>query len=108
MTNQPRCNEETTAYLTVSFYDKAGALENPVSATWEAHDVKSGTELQSATALAPVGGQVEITIPTTVNTMVDPNLEEEVRRITVKALYSGVDGVNDKFDYTLVNLSAVT
>lgn len=100
-------NERSTAFLTVAFRDKTGALAAPSSVTWEAHDKDSGVEMQAATALIP-GPSIEITIPTTVNSMVNSAHHLETRVITIKALYGVDDGVNSVYEYQVQNLDHVS
>ena len=99
-------NEGTTSYLTVTFTNKAGIAEAPSSATWEAIDKRSGEVMQAATAITPAG-TVEITIPSTVNAILEASLDSEIRRITVKASYGVSDEVTGQFDYKVINLSRV-
>lgn len=98
--------EKSSAYLSVSFRDKAGAESNPASASWKAHDKASGRELQAETAL-PSGATVEITLPPSINTLVDTSKSFEIRVITVEALFGANDGVNQQFEYTVTNLAFV-
>jgi hypothetical protein len=100
-------NEETTSYLTVTFYDKNGDPAAPTSATWEAIDLKSGAVLQAETALSPASS-IEITIPSSVNEIQDNTKEEEIRRITVIGVYGADDKVTQQYDYRVINLSRVS
>lgn len=99
-------NERSTAFLTVTFRDKAGALAAPDSVTWEAHDKASGTELQVATALTPASS-IEVIIPASVNRMIDAASASEIRVITIKALYGADDGINSVYEYQVQNLEHV-
>lgn len=99
-------NERSTAFLTVTFRDKTGALAAPSLVTWEAHDKASGTELQAATALTPASS-IEITISASVNRMINAASGSEVRVITIKALYGADDGINSVYEYQVRNLEHV-
>lgn len=101
-----KVNEGTTSYLTVTFKDKAGVAQTPASATWEVIDLLSGTVKLSPTAITPAG-TVELTVPASVNSIVDDANPEEVRRVIVKATYAADDKVNSQYDYAVVNLSKV-
>lgn len=99
-------NEGTTCYLTVTFKDKAGVSSAPTSATWQAIDLGTGNELQAATALS-VAASVEITIPASVNNVVNEDNPVETRRVIIKASYGSDDKLNGSYDYQVKNLSKV-
>ncbi len=100
--------EGSTCWITVNFYDKDSVLENPQSANYTIHDVKSGQTIVAETALSPSGGTVEITVKASENAMVDPDRDYEVRRLTVKATFGADDAHNQTFDFTVINLSTVS
>ena len=99
--------EGTTAYLTVTFLNKAGAQAAPASATWEVIDVYSGIVMKTSAAISPIAAQVELTIPASANAIQDESHRNEQRRVIVKASYGVDDGVNDQYDYLVRNLSQV-
>jgi hypothetical protein len=101
-------NEKSVAYLTVKFKDKTGALAAPASATWEVHDVESGSELLAATAIAPIANTVELTLTPTINTFVNSQNTEEVRRVTIKATWGVSNTTNAEVDYNIVDLTWVS
>lgn len=101
-------NEESTAYLTVKFYDKVNSLAVPASATWEVHDLESGAVLLASTAILPIANTVELTLTPVINTMVDSSHSEETRRVTVKAIFGASDGCNDEYDYNIVGKEWIT
>lgn len=98
--------EQSTSYLTVTFKDKAGAVAAPASATYRIDCLTTGTAIKAATALTPAA-TVEITIAPNENRIVTPGNTRERRRVTVTASYGASDGVNEEFDYDVVNLSQV-
>jgi hypothetical protein len=102
MANQ--VNESSTAYLTVTFFDKNNIMVAPVSATYKIHDVLSGSQILAATPISPIAEQVEITLTPTDNTMVNAHSSNEKRRVTVEAIYGQDDGVNAAFVYEVKNL----
>ena len=103
MTTSLVVNEGSTAYLTVSFYDRTGAAVSPASVTWEAHDSDSGTELQAATALTPATSIV-ITIPSAVNVIQNTNHKSELRVVTIKATLGDGSKMNEEAEYQVRNL----
>ena len=92
----------TTNYITVSFYDKNGTLAAPSSASWKAIDVETKTEMQSTTVLTPASS-IEITVPDTVNVLVDDTNWVETRRIIVTASYGVGESIVATFDYQISN-----
>ncbi len=99
--------EQSVCYITVSFYDKTGALATPTSATWEVHDKSSGQVMQAATNMTPIASQYEIEILSSVNTLVDPAHGKEIRVLTIKATYGVGKSVLDEFEYEVIGLSFV-
>ncbi|MBN2392168.1 MAG: hypothetical protein JXR84_15680 [Anaerolineae bacterium] len=106
MTVLSEVNEGTTAYLTVTFLDEDGLAAMPTAATWQCHDVASDTELQAETALTPASS-IKITIPASVNTLVNPHAIQEKHRITLVATYGGDDQVTAEYDFVVIGLQWV-
>jgi hypothetical protein len=103
----PTVNEKTVAYLTVYFYDKTGALAVPSSATWKVHEIGSGTEILTETAIAPIASSYELTLTTAINTFLDGNHASELRRVTVKAVWGVGLETYGQYDYELIGLEHV-
>jgi len=99
-------NEGTTAYLTVAFLDADGVAALPTAVTWQCHDIQTGEELKAETAVTP-GTSVEITIPPSVNTLVNQGSRRETHRITVRGTYGDDDQVTGKYDFVVVGLLAI-
>lgn len=100
-------NEKSTAYLTVSFYDKDSVLAQPTSATYRV-DTEAGEAIRTSTALTPVGGQVEITLLASDNAIITTNAVREIHVVTVSAVYGSDDELHDAYRYEVVNLAQVT
>ena len=100
-------NEGSTAQLAITFLDFDGDPAAPTAATWEAHDVRTGEELQAATAIRPVATEVEIVIPYAVQAILSGDSREK-RRITVRATYPNGGAHNAQFEYDVINLSQVS
>lgn len=97
-------NENSVAYLTVSFYDKTGILASPSSGTWQVHDVATSNVLQAPTYITSISSSVELVLTSTINTLVDPASGEEVRRVTIRSFF--VDGECwDEYDYNVLGLT---
>lgn len=100
-------NEESSAYLTITFKDKSGNPVSPTSAVYRIDDVDSGTEIRADTALAS-SSSVEITLTPIDNQILNNTLDYETKRVTVKAVYGASDGVNDQYEYVVKNLSKIS
>lgn len=103
-----RVKERSTAYLTVTFRDKAGAAQAPTSATYRIDDAGSGAEVLGNTAIGAVAASVELTLPPSVNALLTAANPSEFRRVTVVALYGADDAVRDEYVYEVINLAGVT
>lgn len=99
-------NERSTAYLTVTFRDKAGAVAAPSTVTYSIHDVQSGAAIRAATPVS-AGGSVEIVLTPADNAILSANSEKELRRVTIEATYGAEDAVRAQFLYYVKNLRAV-
>ena len=98
--------EGSTAYVTVTFKDKAGVSAAPSTLNYSLHCLTTGAVLRNAVTLTP-GASVEIVLTPVDNAMqIAANLRE-TRRITIKAGYGASDAVNDQYDYEVANLSQV-
>lgn len=103
-----QANEQSTAYLTVTFRNKAGAAEAPVTAKYRIHDVGSGTEVRAWTAITDPAGSVELTFSPEDNTLLVADNPVEQRRVTVVGTYGDHDAVTSEFIYEVVNLRGIT
>lgn len=96
--------EGSSFTLTVSFYDKNGALAVPTSATWTVIDLETGSVIQVETPISPIASSVDIEITPTINSMHEEDKIYETRRVLIKASYGIADKINAYFDYLLKNL----
>ena len=102
-----RVNEKSTAWLKLTFRDKAGAAQAPASATYRIHDVGSGVLVREATLL-DLSSEVEIELTDGDNTLRNAAAPYEKRRVTVEAQYGAGDSVTGEFVYLVLNLQGVT
>lgn len=100
--------EQSVAYLTVNFYDKNGVLAAPTSATWQVHDVESGSVLQAEAAMLPIASSFELTLTSAINTLIKQVNKEETRRVTIKAVFGVGLNCNAEYDYEVRSLEWVT
>lgn len=98
-------NENSTAYLTVSFLDKNGAAAQPTSTKYEVVDDKNNV-LDSG-SLSPTGGVAELTLTSDVNAMQDASKDREGRLVSVEATYGAGDALASEYRYELKNLHRV-
>lgn len=103
-----RVNEQSTAYLTVSFRDKAGTLATPTTISYRIDNIETGQEIRDDTAVTPAASSVEITLTPADNTLADPNRQYAHHRITVVATYGASDAVRAEYAYKVMNLQKVT
>jgi hypothetical protein len=101
-------NEGTSAFVTVTFYDKSGVPEDPSASTYEVHDEDTGTELVAAAALTPVSGVVEVELSGAAVDMHDATKPRETHVLTIKATHGGGQSMNAAFRYRVRNLAHVT
>jgi hypothetical protein len=97
-------NEGSTAWLTVQFYDRAGAPEIPASVTYRIWDVASSIEIVPSTSLTP-GSSVEITLTSDDNRILDDTLYREARKVIVTAGFAGSETLNQDYVYHVRNIA---
>ena len=107
MSSIPEVNEKSKAYLTVSFYDKNGDPDTPLTVKYNVYCLTNGQELRADTSLTP-NETVEIELTPSDNVIIDSNNDIEKRLVTVKANYGTNDEVNEEFRYNVVNLRRVS
>ena len=99
--------EGSTAWLTVSFYDRAGNLEAPSTVVYEIWDVASNTQIKASTSLTPAS-QVEITLSNLDNKILDSTLFREARKVVVTAGYAGSQALVQDYVYHVRNIAYKT
>ena len=102
-----RVNEKSTAYLTVTFRDKAGAAQAPASAKYRIDDVTTGQPVRGDTDISSPGSTVELTLTVDDNALKNPIVAAEQRRVTVTAEYGSGDAVRSEYIYEVFNLAGV-
>jgi hypothetical protein len=99
-------NEQTTAYLTITFKDKDGANAAPNSATYRIDCKTTGKAIRATTAL-PGGATPEIVLTSDENKIQNLNNSSEIKRVTIIGVYGVDDKVTDEFEYEVLNLAGV-
>lgn len=100
-------NERTTAYLTVTMRDKAGALAAPSGLSYRIDCLTTGTEILADTALTPAD-TVEIELTATQNRIITEGNKAERRRVTVSATYGADDELHEDYEYQVCDLAGVS
>lgn len=102
-----RVNEKSTAYLTITFRDKAGAAQAPTTASYRIDDVTSGQPVRDDTDIDAPGSTVELTLTVDDNALKNAYAAAEQRRVTVVAEYGAGDAVRAEYIYEVANLAGV-
>ena len=100
-------NENSTAYLTLTFKDKNGNLATPQTIIYNIHCLTNGQEIKGDTNVTPASS-VEITITPNENRIIDPNNKYERRLVTVTATYNANDEVTAEYEYKVLNLRYIS
>ena len=107
MATDKSVNEESTAFLTVSFYDKNDELTTPTTVSYRVDCLTNNSELRDWTGIAPAS-QVEITLDSNDNTIIDQWNFEEIRLVTIEAYYGVADKLTTTYKYLVRNLRKIT
>lgn len=98
--------EGSTAYLTVTFKDKAGALSAPANLSYRIDCLATGQVVRGDTPLTPAS-TVEITLTPADMAILAAGSAYETKRVTVKAGYGAGDAVNDEYSLIVKALGGV-
>jgi len=101
-------SEQSTGYVTVKFYDKAGEPEAPNTVVYRIEDVATGQTVRADTTITAPDSELEIVLTVTDNTIINRNGDNETRRITVTGHYGPTDQVTDEYFYEVRNLKGIT
>ena len=106
MATDKTVNEESSAFLTVSFYDKNDELTTPNSAQYHLHCLTNNTEVRAWTALSPAS-VIEIGLDADDNAIIDQWNHTELRLVTIEAYYGASDKLTTVFKYLVKNLRKI-
>lgn len=98
-------NEGSTAYLTVTFLNKAGTPDAPNAVSYRVDDQSTGAEIKADTSIA-AGSSVEIVLPPSVNAITG-SARGAYRRVTVTGTYGADDAIREEFVYQIRQLRKV-
>lgn len=109
-----KITEESTGWLTITFQDKTGTNQAPVSAEYRI-DSSLGEEIRSWTEISDPQAEHELTLVPEDNRIVDPvdDLEEnslggwQTNIVTVKAIFGNNDERNETYKYKILDLGKI-
>jgi len=108
-------NEGSFKRFTIKFFDTDGVPFTPTSAQWKLTDTTNvadptaGKMLQDWTDISPLAESVVITIPSTLNVIIDDTNAYEERTLTVKAEPGNENGQHtEDVKYRVRNLHGFT
>lgn len=104
-----RVKEDSVLYYTIRPLDKNGSAFTPGSCRYRIHDKLATTELVAWTtiATADLSSAMEITIPASVNAIINDNLDYETKVITVQTDFGEDYQHTDDDEWDVENLSGV-
>lgn len=101
-------NELSAATFTVTPLDEAGQPRTPASARYRLDDRASQQSIIAWTVISTPAEEMTISIPASAHAMVDVNLRNEVKVLTVETDYSTDDAHREEHEYKVRNLQFVT
>ncbi len=97
-------NENNTIDLELTFYDRDGVLVVPASGHYRIDDLYSNTVIKASTSFIPTSSTHIITIPSSLNTILDVTKFSEIRIVTIDYTYNTSDVGTTQVKYELLNL----
>jgi hypothetical protein len=107
MATDKMVNEESTAFLSIGFYDKNNNLTTPSSVKYRLDCLTNNSEIRGWTGIAPASS-VEITLDSTDNSIIDQGNFTEIRLVTIEAYYGVSDKLTETYQYLVKNLRKIT
>lgn len=103
----PQVNERTSAWVSATFRDRAGAAVAPLTVEYQIDCATSSTPIVPRTAVTPAS-TVELPVTSTQNRIVSASNERERRVVTVIGTYGFEDVVTSQYQYDVVNLRGIS
>lgn len=100
-------NEESSAFLTVSFYDKNDELTTPSSIQYRLDCLTNDQQIRDWTAFSPAS-VIEIGLNANDNSIIDQGNFEEIRLVTIEAYFGVSDKLTTTYQYLVKNLRKIT
>ena len=102
-----KANEDSAAWLTVSFFDPDGDPEAPDSVSYRVDCLTTGNAIRAETSVSPAS-EIEIVMEASDNAIQDQTNDVERRLVTVVATDSEGRTQKSAFVYVVRNLRKVT
>jgi hypothetical protein len=102
------CNEKSTKWLQLSFFNRLNQAVVPSSVTVRIDDEASSTVIRAATALTGLATVMEVEITSAENEMVNENHKHELRTVTVEWDDGSTGHKTEEYQYTVKNLQHVS
>ena len=106
MATDKSVNEESSAFLTVTFYDKNDIETTPSSVQYNLHCLTNNVEVRTWTGLSPAS-EIEIGLDADDNAIIDQWNHTELRLVTIEAYYGVSDKLTTVFKYLVKNLRKI-
>lgn len=100
-------NENNSAYLDITFKDENDALAAPNSVIYRIDCVTTGTAIKDPTTVNTPGSSMRITLDKTHTAIIGTN-KQELKRVSVTAVYGANDEENDEYDFYVKNLKYIS
>ena len=100
-------NERTTANVTVAFQDANGAPATPASVTYSTQCVTTGVPIKNNQNVVGPASTITIVLDALDNAIQNQANPQEIKRLTVRAVYNTNDECNSEYVYAVNNLAGV-
>lgn len=101
-------NELSQGKFTIRPYDDDGDAYTPTNARYRVDDKNSGASVIAWTAIATPSTAMEIIIPPASNTIIDTDVIEEIKVLTVETDYGTESAHVEEQEYAVRNLQFVS
>jgi len=101
-------NELSAATFTIIPLDEAGQARTPASARYRLDDKVAQSEIIAWTVITELSSEMTIAVPASAHAMVDVNLRNETKVLTVETDYSTDDAHREEYEYRVRNLQFVS
>ena len=97
-------NDKSTAWLTVSLSDRYGNPSPPSSVVYRIDCLSTGQNILAATTVMSPGASFDIQILAAYDAIINSANSEEIKRLTITAIYGSNDQLTAQYDWIVVNL----
>ena len=97
-------NDKSTAWLTVSLFDRFNNPSPPSSVIYRIDCLSTGQNILAATTINGPGASFDIQILAAYDAILNAANSEEIKRLTITAIYGSNDQLTAQYDWIVVNL----